>query len=51
MAWTLSPLLIFFLDKHTVKSHIKELRRKLAGVEQEVIETVWGVGYRSIPPK
>lgn len=35
----------------TVKSHIKALRRKLAGLEQEVIETVWGVGYRFIPPR
>lgn len=34
----------------TVKSHIKALRRKLAGLRQEVIETVWGVGYRFIPP-
>ena len=33
-----------------MRSHIKALRRKLAGLEREIIETVWGVGYRFIPP-
>lgn len=35
----------------TVKSHIKALRKKLAGFGREVIETVWAVGYRFIPPE
>lgn len=35
----------------TVKSHIKSLRKKLAGLGQDIIETVWAVGYRFIPPK
>lgn len=35
----------------TVKSHIKTLRKKFAGLGRNVIETVWGVGYRFVPPK
>lgn len=35
----------------TVKSHIKALRKKLAGLGQDIIETVWAVGYRFIPPE
>lgn len=35
----------------TVKWHIKELRKKLAMLGRSVIETVWGVGYRFIPPE
>ena len=35
----------------TVKSHIKSLRKKLAGLGQDIIETVWAVGYRFIPPE
>lgn len=35
----------------TVKSHIKALCKKFAGLGQDVIETVWGVGYRFVPPK
>lgn len=35
----------------TVKPHIKTLRKKFAGLGPDVIETVWGVGYRFVPPK
>ena len=35
----------------TVKSHIKALGKKLAGLGQGIIETVWAVGYRFIPPE
>lgn len=35
----------------TVKSHIKALRKRFAGLERESIETVWAVGYRFIPPE
>lgn len=34
----------------TVKSHIKTLRKKFAGLARDMIETVWG-GYRFVPPK
>lgn len=35
----------------TVKSHIKALRKKFAVLGREIIETVWAVGYRFIPPE
>lgn len=35
----------------TVKSHIKALRKKIAGLGRDIIETVWAVGYRFIPPE
>lgn len=35
----------------TVKSHIKALRKKLASLGQDIIETVWAVGYRFISPE
>lgn len=35
----------------TVKSHIKALRKKLAGLGEDIVETVWGVGYRFFPPE
>lgn len=35
----------------TVKSHIKALRKKFVGLGQDIIETVWAVGYRFIPPE
>lgn len=35
----------------TMKSHIKALRKKFAGLGREIIETVWAVGYRFIPPE
>lgn len=36
----------------TIKTHITNLRHKLkaAGCTQELIETVYGVGYRFVPP-
>lgn len=34
-----------------VKSHIKALRKKFSGLGRDIIETVWGVGYRFIPPE
>nr|WP_285890531.1 response regulator transcription factor [Halalkalibacter oceani] len=39
-------------DYRNVDTHIKNVREKVkrAGVEQTVVETVWGVGYR-IPPE
>lgn len=39
-------------DYRNVDTHIKNLRDKLkqAGVEEMVVETVWGIGYR-IPPQ
>lgn len=39
-------------DYRNVDTHIKNVRDKLkqAGMEQTVVETVWGVGYR-IPPQ
>lgn len=38
----------FYGDVRTVDTHVKKLREKLrsAGLLQELIETVWGVGYR-----
>lgn len=35
----------------TVRSHIKALRKKLSGLGRDIIETVWGVGYRFVPPE
>ncbi len=34
--------------EHTVNSHINRLRKKLssAGAERDLVQTVWGVGYR-----
>jgi DNA-binding response OmpR family regulator len=43
------------LDKssgeETIKTHLTNLRRKLkaAGIEEELIETIYGVGYRFSP--
>lgn len=35
----------------TVKSHIKALRKKFTGLGHDIIETVWAVGYRFVPPE
>lgn len=35
----------------TVKAHIKTLRKKLSLLDTNLIENVWGVGYRLVPPK
>ncbi len=34
----------------TVKAHIKTLRKKLSAIGTGLIENVWGVGYRFVPP-
>lgn len=36
----------YFGDERTVDAHIKKLRQKLEKVGAQVIQTVWGVGYR-----
>jgi DNA-binding response OmpR family regulator len=37
-------------ETRTVDVHVNHLRDKLAGSEAE-IETVWGVGYKLVPPR
>ncbi|QDF65898.1 response regulator transcription factor [Shewanella sp. SNU WT4] len=39
--------------EHTVNSHVNRLRSKLAQVDgmEELVKTVWGVGYKFAPPK
>lgn len=36
----------FYGDERTVDAHIKKLRQKIEQVGEEVIQTVWGVGYK-----
>ncbi|MBS4461704.1 response regulator transcription factor [Aerococcaceae bacterium zg-B36] len=36
----------FFGDERTVDAHIKKLRQKIELVGPQVIQTVWGVGYK-----
>lgn len=36
----------FVGDERTVDSHIRKIRRKLAVAHQQLIHTVWGVGYK-----
>ena len=36
--------------EHTVRTHIGNLRKKLADVGKEYVQTAWGVGYKFIPP-
>lgn len=36
----------FYGDERTVDAHIKKLRQKIEQVGDEVIQTVWGVGYK-----
>lgn len=36
----------FFGDERTVDAHIKKLRQKIEAVGPQVIQTVWGVGYK-----
>ncbi|MHC9532971.1 winged helix-turn-helix domain-containing protein [Dellaglioa sp. BT-FLS60] len=36
----------FFGDERTVDAHIKKLRQKIEKVGPQVIQTVWGVGYK-----
>ena len=43
----------FYTDTATVTVHIRRLRNKLAAVAggAELIETIWGVGYRMAVPE
>lgn len=36
----------FYGDERTVDAHIKKLRQKIDAVGPEIIQTVWGVGYK-----
>jgi DNA-binding response OmpR family regulator len=36
----------YFGDERTVDAHIKKLRQKIEKVGAQVIQTVWGVGYK-----
>jgi DNA-binding response OmpR family regulator len=36
----------FYGDERTVDAHIKKLRQKIEKVGPQVIQTVWGVGYK-----
>jgi len=36
----------YFGEERTVDAHIKKLRQKIEKVGPQVIETVWGVGYK-----
>ncbi len=36
----------YYGDKRTVDAHIKKLRQKIEKVGPQVIQTVWGVGYK-----
>lgn len=36
----------FYGDERTVDAHIKKLRQKIEAVGPQVIQTVWGVGYK-----
>ncbi len=36
----------FFGDIRTVDVHVKKIRQKLSGMDQPVIHTMWGVGYK-----
>ena len=36
----------YYGDERTVDAHIKKLRQKIEKVGPQVIQTVWGVGYK-----
>ena len=36
----------YFGDERTVDAHINKLRQKIEKVVPQVIQTVWGVGYK-----
>lgn len=40
----------FFGDERTVDAHIKKLRQKIEQVGPQIIQTVWGVGYKYEAP-
>ncbi len=39
---------VYYEDKNTVMVHIRKIREKLSAIDQgqEVVKTVWGVGYK-----
>lgn len=36
--------------ENAVKAHIRNLRKKLADMGRDYIQTLWGVGYKFVPP-
>lgn len=36
----------YYGDERTVDAHIKKLRQKVEKVGPQIIQTVWGVGYK-----
>jgi len=40
----------YFGDPRTIDTHVKKLRAKL-GEKGELIQTIWGLGYKFIPEK
>lgn len=40
----------FYGDERTVDAHIKKLRQKIEAVGPQIIQTVWGVGYKYEKP-
>ncbi|KMO50801.1 PhoP family transcriptional regulator, partial [Lacticaseibacillus rhamnosus] len=36
----------YYGDERTVDAHIKKLRQKIEKVGPQIIQTVWGVGYK-----
>ena len=36
----------YYGDERTVDAHVKKLRQKIEKVGTQVIQTVWGVGYK-----
>lgn len=40
----------FYGDERTVDAHIKKLRQKIEAVGPQIIQTVWGVGYKYEDP-
>ena len=37
-----------YVDDRTIDSHVKNLRRKLGGGTEEVIHSIYGVGYKLV---
>jgi len=40
----------FYGDERTVDAHIKKLRQKIEVIGPQIIQTVWGVGYKYEDP-
>lgn len=36
--------------EHTVRTHIGNLRKKLADAGKDYVQTAWGIGYKFVPP-